>query len=339
MTNVRLDAISFDAGTQVRAAINEQVVADYAERMTEGVVFPPVTLFHDGNQYYMADGFHRAMAGKRIGLVEISALVTAGTKSDALWFALGALGEAGKQGLRSSRADVKHAILLAVRTWPNKSAPQLAEHVGCTEQYVREIRRQIEPETGFVLPETTIGRDGKPHPTSRAAIQRKRDQIAECVKRGQSNTEIKKALGGASDDAIASVRKELGMSRLDMSASAVSQRRKDVADMAARGFTTRQIASHLDIGEQRVGDIAKAEGIVIHADRAVGKTKRHDSNRIIAQIVSDAENLTEGVNLIEFDDVDKTQLPGWLTSLQQSRDKLNAFIRRLTKEQQHGEAA
>lgn len=60
---VALDLIQFDAGTQIRAAINEAVVGEYAELMQADTKFPPVVLFHDGNAYYMADGFHRAMAG------------------------------------------------------------------------------------------------------------------------------------------------------------------------------------------------------------------------------------------------------------------------------------
>ena len=50
---VRLDSVAFDAGTQIRAAIDTQVVSDYAEAMTGGATFPPIVLFHDGNQHYL----------------------------------------------------------------------------------------------------------------------------------------------------------------------------------------------------------------------------------------------------------------------------------------------
>lgn len=48
MERIRLEHIAFDAGTQIREAISEQVVTDYAERMADGVEFPPVVLFADG---------------------------------------------------------------------------------------------------------------------------------------------------------------------------------------------------------------------------------------------------------------------------------------------------
>jgi hypothetical protein len=90
MQRVALQDIVFDAGTQVRVSISEQVVADYAEAMTDGADFPPVVLFHDGNRYYMGDGFHRGLAAKRIDARDIPADVRVGTATDALWYALGA---------------------------------------------------------------------------------------------------------------------------------------------------------------------------------------------------------------------------------------------------------
>src|SRR3990167_4618675 len=104
---VLLAAIVFDAGTQIRESINEQVVTDYAERMVEGVEFPPVTLFHDGVRYYLADGFHRTLAAKRNLFRDIDAHVDTGTRADALWFALWAN---KVNGQRLTDGDKKHAI-------------------------------------------------------------------------------------------------------------------------------------------------------------------------------------------------------------------------------------
>lgn len=335
---VRLAEIVFDAGTQIRAAINESVVAEYAERMSEGVQFPAVVLFHDGNAYYMADGFHRAMAAQRNQFREIDADVRAGTKTDALWYALGAN---RTNGQRLSETDKKHAIVLALRAWPDRSQTQIAEQVGCAVPYVTRIRAQVF--TSEDLPARVTGKDGKSYPATHAqsidadAANAKRAAVAERIRAGDTSRDIATALR-VRPDFVAEVRRELGVGK-DNTRAAVAQRRQDVRDMAGRGFTTRQIASAVGLTEQRVADVAKKEGITIHADRVVGKTKRHDSNRIVAQIVADAANLTEGEALIEYADLDRAQLAEWLRSLQASRDKLGAFIRRLMKEQQHGEAA
>lgn len=336
-TAVAIEQIVFDAGTQVRAAINEEVVTQYAERMAAGDAFPAVVLFHDGNRYYLGDGFHRSLAAQRNGLAEIPADVRPGTQQDALWFALGAN---KANGQRLSEDDKRHAIELALSVWPDKPASEIAEQVGCGHSYVSRVRAEVS--TGGNLPEYVTGKDGKQYPASRgpnAKSTEKRERIAALVREGVPAADIAAEVG-ASMTTVTEVRKELGVPTLDKSRAAVAQRREDIRSMAARGYTTRQIAAAVGIGESAVYEIAKTEGIVIHADRAVGVTRRHDANRIVEQMVMDAENITADVALIEFHELDASKLSGWIDSLTKSRQSLNAFIRRLSEEQKkHGEAA
>ena len=84
-----IEEITIDAGTQARAVIDEAIVDEYADQLTEGATFPPVTVFQDGSTTYLADGFHRLEAHRRAGRSEIEAEVQSGTREDALWFALG----------------------------------------------------------------------------------------------------------------------------------------------------------------------------------------------------------------------------------------------------------
>ena len=70
MDRIALDAIRLDGGTQPRARINEKVVAAYAAAMKAGAQFPPVTVFLDGADRWLADGFHRIHAARRAGLDE-----------------------------------------------------------------------------------------------------------------------------------------------------------------------------------------------------------------------------------------------------------------------------
>jgi ParB-like chromosome segregation protein Spo0J len=323
---IRLDAIAFDAGTQIRAALDQQVVADYVEAMSNGAVFPPIVLFHDGNQHYLADGFHRFMAAQRLTFVDIDADVRPGSREDALWFALGANKTNGK---RLNEADKTHAVDIALRAWPAKMQREIAEQVGCSESLVSKVAKDIAKNTS-----------GEPDIRGRAlATKTKRDAVREMVLAGKQSIDIKQKLNVHSG-VIAEVRRELGLSSIDYSRAAVKARRQQMRDMAAAGHTSRQIATELGLSEPGCREILRAEGIDVPADRAVGHIKRHDSNRIIAQIVMDAEHLTEGVNLVDFASLDRSQLPAWLKSLQASRDTLGAFIRKLMKEQQnHGEAA
>lgn len=330
MNLVKLVDIVFDAGTQIRASINEDVVSQYAERMAAGDVFPAVVLFHDGNRYYIADGFHRSLAAQRNGLHEIPAEVQPGTKTDALWFALGAN---KANGQRLTTADKKHAIVLALQTWPDRSATMIAEQIGCSQQHVQHVKAGVT--SACNLPSRVTGKDGKSYPASRVRTTEhpRRDQIEAGIIAGEKAVAIAKSVG-VSSSVVAATRKAMGLSdSVDKSRTAVAQRREDVRSMAERGFSTRQIASALGVHEATVSDIAKTEGIHIHADRAIGKTQRHDANRIVGQMALDAENLTADVNLIEFSDLDRAQLSTWIAQFESARKSLSSLIRRLQKEQ------
>jgi len=155
---VKLTDIVIDAGTQARVSINPDVVNDYADRMTEGDKFPSVVLFHDGSQYYIGDGFHRVLAAERVTFQEIDADVRKGTATDALWFALGAN---KTNGQRMTRGDIKHAVELALKTWPEKTQQEIAFQVGCVHSYVNRIKQDNVTSDNVSVPthrKDTLGR-------------------------------------------------------------------------------------------------------------------------------------------------------------------------------------
>lgn len=333
---IRLDQITFDAGTQIRAAIDQQVVTDYAEAMTNGEAFPAIVLFHDGNQHYLADGFHRFMAAQRLGFVDFDADVQPGTKDDALWFALGAN---RKNGKRLTSTDLQHAIRMAFHMWPDKSTRIIAEQVGCTHQWASTVRGELA--TTCQLPDVTTGKDGKRRPATKAAREAdpRRVRIAERLKAGETVHGVAKA-EHISTRTVSQIKRDTGVGGPDKSREAVQERIERLRQMAADGYTSRQMAAAVGMTDESCRVTVKRSGIDIPADRAVGKVKHHDSNRIVERTVMDAENLTADVNLIVFGDLDRERLGEWADSLSVSRRALDSFIRRLIKEQQkHGEAA
>jgi hypothetical protein len=50
--------------------------------LTVGAMFPPVVVFFDGAEYWLADGFHRILAAKQLGLAEIAADVREGGRAN-----------------------------------------------------------------------------------------------------------------------------------------------------------------------------------------------------------------------------------------------------------------
>ena len=86
--NIKL--IRIDGGTQSRATINQAVVDQYADAIKDGSEFPAVRVYHDGNFYYLADGFHRYFAHLKAGKAGIKAEVVNGTLRDAILYSFGA---------------------------------------------------------------------------------------------------------------------------------------------------------------------------------------------------------------------------------------------------------
>ena len=126
-------------GMQIRARLCEETVQEYVDAMAAGAKFPPVIVFHDGTNYWLADGFHRLEAWKRNGVGSVKAEIKEGSRIDALKFAFGAN---SSHGLRMSNEDKRNAVKMA---YENRiamglgevpSANSIAEMVGVSDPFV-----------------------------------------------------------------------------------------------------------------------------------------------------------------------------------------------------------
>ena len=127
------------AGMQVRASMSEDTIQEYMEAMTGGAVFPPVLCYHDGEDYWLADGFHRLEAWRRLGCKKCKSEVKEGTRLDALKYALKANID---HGLRRTNADKKRAVTVAYENRHElglgdvPSANSIAELIGVSNHFV-----------------------------------------------------------------------------------------------------------------------------------------------------------------------------------------------------------
>lgn len=155
-----LKKIRIDGGTQPRARIDSEVVADYAARIEEGDSFPPVVVFHDGAENWLADGFHRYHARAAMGALDIEVDVRPGTQRDAILFGCGANIH---HGLRRSNADKRKAVttLLTDEEWSKYSDGKIAEICAVSQNFVSEIHRQLKSDLSSDDSAKKIGRDGK----------------------------------------------------------------------------------------------------------------------------------------------------------------------------------
>lgn len=139
---LNIDLIRDDGGTQPRASINLEAVTEYAEAMRVGAVFPPVVVFYDGSEYWLADGFHRLDATIRAGLAEIEAEVKQGTQRDAILYSCGAN---ASHGMRRTNEDKRRAVMrmLEDAEWSTWSNYVIAEKCAVSEITVRRHRDEI----------------------------------------------------------------------------------------------------------------------------------------------------------------------------------------------------
>lgn len=149
-----IDDITLDPRCQPRMAMDLELVQEYADAMTSGSAFPPVTVFHDGGAYYLADGFHRIEAARIVGLDTIAAEVNPGTLRDAILHAVGANADHGK---RRTNADKRRsvAMLLDDPEWSKWSDNEIARRCVVHHTTVGAVRRSLVDSTSDTPQERT----------------------------------------------------------------------------------------------------------------------------------------------------------------------------------------
>jgi uncharacterized ParB-like nuclease family protein len=161
--------IKINGGTQSRAGVNDNVIDDYAAALLDGAVFPKVTVFYDGEIYWLADGFHRLAAHEKAGKATISADIRQGNRRDAILFSVGAN---SSHGLRRTNDDKRRAVstLLADAEWSNWSDRKIAECAGVSNQFVSNMRLSVNG--GQIGTVRTVERNGTVYQQNTAAIGR-----------------------------------------------------------------------------------------------------------------------------------------------------------------------
>lgn len=184
---IRLDLLRLDGGTQPRALLSEAVIADYAEDMVRGDHFPPVDVFHDGENYWLTDGFHRVHAAKRVGLQTIPAAIRQGTRRDAVLFSVGVN---RSHGFRRTNADKRRQVLILLEDpeWRQWSDSEIGKRCGVSQPFVSKLRAELASYNDYKMAEQRQVQRGDQTYTMntrgqqmRRAQPARRDQNAEAV--------------------------------------------------------------------------------------------------------------------------------------------------------------
>ena len=154
---IAIHRLRTNGGTQMRAGLNVETVAEYTEALRAASVyavtrperwpFPPVIAYYDGTSFWLADGFHRVEAAHTLmrsenrpdGLYMIPTIVHAGDRRQAILHAAGANSD---HGLRRTNADKRRSVetLLRDDEWSAWSDNEIAKRCHVSHTFVGQMR-------------------------------------------------------------------------------------------------------------------------------------------------------------------------------------------------------
>lgn len=146
MEELQLSKIVAEGTTQARQ-YDEGLAQRYAEAMKDGAVFPPVVVFANGTNYYLADGFHRLAAAKANKLAAIRAEIRQpmdgeSAQRSAILYAVGANDEHGQN---RTNADKRHAVEMLLRdpVWSTWTDREIARQCRVSNNFVSTQRTRL----------------------------------------------------------------------------------------------------------------------------------------------------------------------------------------------------
>lgn len=120
---------------------DDELVAEYVEKIEQNENAPPIATFYDGTIYWVADGAHRALAAQKAAHKDIEARVRPGGEAEALLYMYGANSCHGK------KRDRLHIVALALRDpqFHGKPDREIARACRVPPSYVERSRVQKRP--------------------------------------------------------------------------------------------------------------------------------------------------------------------------------------------------
>jgi flagellar biosynthesis GTPase FlhF len=185
-----IDLLRLDGDTQARIKIHEDTVDDYEALIeSEGEwPFEPIDVFHDGSEYFVADGFHRTLAAIRLKRASIECRVHNGTAKDARIFGMTAN---DLHGLRMSREDKRACVEWLLDNGGQLTQAEIAAKAGVGERTVKRIvaERKEESVKGPMAPSsrTSEGTSSTSTKSDPAAKDKKKAEAAAAKEKAKAD--------------------------------------------------------------------------------------------------------------------------------------------------------
>lgn len=174
--NIPLERIKLDPLAQPRDHINADKVGEYAEAMMLGDTFPPLVVFQEGDDYWLADGFHRLHAALGCEFPNYPCEIHRGCLRDAILYSVGANAQ---HGYPRSNQDKRRSVrrLLNDPEWQRWSDREIARQCRVDHRFVGKLRGEMDTgdipsmDRTFVHPKT-----GEPTTMATAGINAGRQE-------------------------------------------------------------------------------------------------------------------------------------------------------------------
>lgn len=165
-----LDNIDLEQSPHVRAELSQEAVERYAGLYKDEEPLPDPVLFQIGQTpYFLADGLHRVIAAKKAGLKKLHFIVREGGYDACLKYALTAN---VKHGVARNNADKRTGAMLAIATFKDQSNANIAEIAACSDEFIRQLKKEMSANGTVLLPTETVGQDGRKRGSTRTNSQR-----------------------------------------------------------------------------------------------------------------------------------------------------------------------
>ena len=157
--DIPLQRIKLDQTIQPRAALDDEYTDELVNELKERRMFPPVVVFHDLDDYWLADGFHRYVAHQKAGLVKIKADVRKGGEREAMLYSVSANSTHGK---RRTNADKRKAVLTLLKDneWSRWTDRHIAGLCRVSQPFVSSIRKEL-TDNGYQFPKRRTATNGR----------------------------------------------------------------------------------------------------------------------------------------------------------------------------------
>lgn len=165
--------IKLEQNAQPRVELDDAYTEEIVSDLLTDSLFPPIVVYYDGDDYWLADGFHRYRAHQRAGRSVINAEVRKGGVREAILCSVGANSTHGK---RRSNADKRKAVLTLFEdpiwgTWTDRA---IAKYCRVSQPFVSSIRKEL-TDKGYQFPVKRICSNGREMDVSQIGSNRGQD--------------------------------------------------------------------------------------------------------------------------------------------------------------------